>query len=85
MIFLEINLKGGKLVGCESKGGGGADPIRGGVGNIGSETSTQTLHEHGQHHLQHKPSPLQHPQHNPSSPLHSQEQHHPQHQTRVEE
>ena len=35
---------------------------------------------------QHKPSPLQHPQyhleHNPSSPLHAQEQHHPQHQSR---
>ena len=87
--FLEINLKGGKLVGCESKGGGGVDPIRGGVGNIGSETSTQTLPEHDQRHLQHKPSPLQHPQyhleHNPSSSLHSQEQHHPQHQTRAEE
>ena len=84
--FLEINLKGGELVGCESKGWGGADPIRGGVGNIGSETSTQTLPEHDQHHLQHKPSPLQHPQyhleHNPSSPLHAQEQHHPQHQSR---
>ena len=84
--FLEINLKGGELVGCESKGGGGADPIRGGVGNIGSEISTQTLPEHDQRHLQHKPSPLQHPQyhleHNPSSPLHAQEQHHPQHQSR---
>ena len=31
----------GKLVGCEGKGEGGADPIGGGVGNIGSKTSTQ--------------------------------------------